>query len=162
MFQWQPTRPVIQSLVYEGLGQRISSQLILDMGPWVALHCRDDAHHAWAKAQFAGQAGPLLTCEAVVAETCFLLARSGFDPSRALTLIERGVVRIALSLTEQVATVRALFERYDKVPASLADACLVRMSELHDPCRILTLDSDFLLYRRHGRSAIPLLMPAKT
>jgi predicted nucleic acid-binding protein len=128
----------------------------------VALHRHNDAHHAWAKAQFALQAEPLLTCEAVVTEPCFLLARSGFDPSRALTLIERGVVRVAMSLTEQVTAVRALFERYDNVPASLADACLVRMSELYDPCRILTLDSDFLIYRRHGRRVIPLLMPAKT
>jgi len=96
----------------------------------------------------------------VVAETCFLLARAGFDPSRALALVERGVVRVAMSLAEQVSTVRALFDRYDKVPASLADACLVRMSELHDPCRVVTLDRNFTVYRRHGRKVIPVLMPS--
>jgi len=96
-----------------------------------------------------------------VAETCFLLARSGFDPSKALVLVERGVVRIAMSLAEQVASVRALFERYDNMPASLADACLVRMSELHEPSRVMTLDSDFLIYRRHGRKTIPILTPGK-
>ncbi len=63
----------------------MSGYLILDAGPWVALHCSNDTHHAWAKAQFAQHAAPFLTCEAVVAETCFLLARSGFDPSRAIT-----------------------------------------------------------------------------
>jgi predicted nucleic acid-binding protein len=134
----------------------------LETGPWVALHCQDDTQHAWAKAQFALQAEPLLTCEAVVAETCFLLTRSGFDPSRALTLIERRVVRVAMALTDQVSAGRALFERYDKVPASVADACLVRLSKLHDPCRILTLDSDFQIYHRYGRRVIPLLMPTKT
>ena len=137
----------------------MTSHLILDTGPWVALHCRDDANHEWAKAQFAQHAGPFLTCEAVVAETCFLLSRSGFDPSRALALVERGVVRVAMSLAEQVAAVRALFERYDNVPASLADACLVRLSELHEPCRVLTFDSDFSVYRRHGRKVIPVLSP---
>jgi predicted nucleic acid-binding protein len=137
----------------------MSGQLILDTGPWVALLCRDDAHHEWAKTQFAQHAAPFLTCEAVVAETCFLLSRAGFDPSRALALVERGVVRIAMSLAEQVATVRALFERYDNVPASLADACLVRMSELYEPSRVLTLDSDFMIYRRHGRKVIPVLSP---
>ena len=135
------------------------SHLILDTGPWVALHCSDDAYHPWAKAQFAQYPAPFLTCEAVVAETCFLLSRSGFDPSRALALIERGVVRVALSLAEQVSTVRALFDRYDNVPASLADACLIRMSELYDPCCVLTLDSDFAVYRRHGRKVIPVLSP---
>ena len=137
----------------------MSSYLILDTGPWVALHCRDDAHHAWAKAQFAQHAGPFLACEAVFAETCFLLARSGFDPGKALTLIERGVVKMAMSLADEVSAVRALFERYDNVPASLADACLVRMSELYEPCRVITLDSDFRIHRRHGRKVIPVLTP---
>jgi predicted nucleic acid-binding protein len=134
-------------------------RLILDTGPWVALHCRNERHHEWAKAQFAQTADPLLTCEAVVAETCFLLARGGFDPARALALIERGVVQIAMTLGEEVAAVRALFQRYGNVPASLADACLIRLSELNDPCRVLTLDSDFHVYRRHGRKVIPLLTP---
>ena len=137
----------------------MNSHLILDTGPWIALHCRDDAHHDWAKSQFAQHEGPFLTCEAVVAETCFLLACSGFDPSKALALIERGVVRVTMSLTDQAAAVRALFERYDNVPTSLADACLVRMSELYEPCRVLTLDSDFHIYRRHGRKVIPVLSP---
>ena len=137
----------------------MSGHLILDTGPWVALHCRDDAHHEWAKTQFSQYTGPFLTCEAVVAETCFLLARSGFDPGKALALIERGVVRVAMSLTDQAAAVHTLFERYDNVPASLADACLIRMSELYEPCRVLTLDSDFHSYRRHGRKVIPVLSP---
>ena len=137
----------------------MSSHLILDTGPWVALHCRDDAHHAWAKLQFSQHAGPFLTCEAVVAETCFLLARSGFDPARALNLVERGVVRVALSLADQVSAVRALFERYDNVPASLADACLVRLSELHEPCRVVALVRAFAIYRRPGRKVIPVLSP---
>jgi predicted nucleic acid-binding protein len=137
----------------------MTRHLILDTGPWVALHCRDDAHHGWAKEQFAQHAGPFLTCEAVVAETCFLLARGGFDPGKALALIERGVVQVAMSLAEQTAAVRGLFERYDNVPASLADACLIRMSELYEPCMVMTLDSDFQIYRRHGRKVIPVLSP---
>lgn len=134
-------------------------RLILDTGPWVALHCRDERHHEWAKAQFAQTADPLITCEAVVAETCFLLARAGFDPAKALGLIERGVVQVAFSLNAEVAAVRALFQRYDNVPASLADACLIRLAELHEPCRVFTLDNDFHVYRRHGRKVIPLLTP---
>ena len=135
--------------------------LILDTGPWVALHCRNDNYHEWAKSQFAQQPCPFLTCEAVVAETCFLLAREGFDPAKALALIERGVVRVAMSLDDEVAAIRALFQRYDNVPASLADACLIRLAELNEPCRVLTLDSDFHIYRRHGRKIISLITPKK-
>lgn len=132
--------------------------LLLDTGPWVALLCRDERHHDWAKAQFA-LADSFLTCEAVVAETCFLLARAGFDPAKALAFVERGIVRVGLSLAEEITAVRKLFERHDNVPASLADACLVRMSELYEPCRVLTLDGDFHIYRRHGRKTIPLILP---
>lgn len=133
--------------------------VILDTGPWVALHCRDDRHHQWARAQFSRYPGPFLTCEAVVTETCFLLARGGFDPAKALALLERGVVRIGMTLAEETLAVRALFERYDNVPASLADACLIRMSELYDTGLVLTLDSDFHVYRRHGRKIIPIARP---
>jgi predicted nucleic acid-binding protein len=133
--------------------------LLLDTGPWVALHCRDDRFHAWARDQFALTSGPLLTCEAVVAETCFLLARGGHDPAKALALIARGVIRVALSLADEIDAVQDLFERYDNVPASLADACLVRLSEIQSSCRVFTLDADFHIYRRHGRRTIPLLSP---
>jgi uncharacterized protein len=135
------------------------ANILLDTGPWVALHCRDDAFHGWAREQFAQISSPLLTCEAVVAETCFLLARGGHDPAKALALVARGVVRVGMVLNEEIVPVQSLFERYDNVPASLADACLVRMSELFERCRVFTLDADFHIYRRHGRKVIPLLCP---
>jgi predicted nucleic acid-binding protein len=133
--------------------------VLLDTGPWVALHCRDDRHHRWSREQFAHHSAPFLTCEAVVAETCFLLARGRHDPSRALALVERGVVRIGMSLADETGAVKTLLERYRNVPASLADACLVRMSELYERCLVLTLDGDFQIYRRFGRRVIPLARP---
>ena len=137
----------------------MTATVILDTGPWVALHCRDERHHDWAMEQFAQHAGPFITCEAVVTETCFLLARAGFDPAKALALVERGVVRMGMVLSDEASAVRKLFERYGNVPASLADACLIRLSELYDDSRVLTLDSDFHVYRRHGRKVIALLRP---
>lgn len=133
--------------------------ILLDTGPWVAYLVRNENNHLWAKSMFALHAAPLLTCEAVVAETCYLLARGGFDPARALEMLDRGAIAVQFDLNAQVSAVRSLFTRYGNVPASLADACLVRMSELHERCKVLTLDSDFKIYRRHGRRAIPTLMP---
>jgi predicted nucleic acid-binding protein len=137
----------------------MATTLILDTGPWVALHCSGERHHAWSRAQFAAHGGPFMTCEAVVSETCFLLARAGFDPAKALALLERGVVQIGMALREETGAVRKLFERHENVPASLADACLIRLSELFDDSCVLTLDSDFHVYRRQGRKTIPLLRP---
>ncbi len=88
-----------------------------------------------------------------------MLARSGLDSSKALALIERGVVQFGMALSEQLASVSALYQRYDSVPAAPADACLVRMSQLYKPCHVLTLNSDFHIYRRHGRRVIPVICP---
>jgi predicted nucleic acid-binding protein len=133
--------------------------VLLDTGPWVALLSRNDTHHKWAVEQFRLFSPPLLSCEAVVAETCFLLKRSGFDPSLALQFIERGAVQLPFILHEQIGSVSSLFKRYENVPASLADAALIRMAEIHDSPLLLTTDSDFQIYRRHGRQMIPLVCP---
>jgi len=133
--------------------------VLLDTGPWVALLSRNDTHHRWAVEQFRRLPPPLLSCEAVVAETCFLLRRSGFDPSLALQFIERGVVQLPFVLQEQIGSVSTLFKRYENVPASLADAALIRLAEINDSPLLLTTDSDFQIYRRHGRQMIPLVQP---
>jgi predicted nucleic acid-binding protein len=133
--------------------------LLLDSGPWVALLSRNDTHHRWAVDQFKLLPPPFLSCEAVVAETCFLLKCSGFDPSLALQFIDRGVVQLPFVLQEQIGAVSSLFKRYVNVPASLADAALIRLAEINDSPLLLTTDSDFHIYRRHGRQTIPLVSP---
>jgi predicted nucleic acid-binding protein len=133
--------------------------VLLDTGPWVALLSRNDSHHRWAVEQFRQLKPPLLSCEAVVAETCFLLSRSSFDPALALQFVERGVVQLPFVLQDQIQAVHNLFKRYENVPASLADAALVRLAEISDSPTLLTTDSDFHIYRRHGRQSIPLITP---
>ena len=133
--------------------------VLLDTGPWVALLSRNDTHHKWAVEQFQLFPPPLLSCGAVVAETCFLLKRSGFDPSLALQFIGRGVVQLPFVLQEQIGSISSLFKRYENVPASLADAALIRLAEINDSPLLITTDSNFHIYRRHGRQTIPLVTP---
>lgn len=135
------------------------STVLLDTGPWVTLISRNDTHHRWAIEQFRFLPPPFLSCEAVVAETCFLLKRSGFDPSLTLQFIERGVVQLPFVLQEQIGAISSLFKRYGKVSASLADAVLIRLAEIYDSPLLLTTDTDFHIDRRHGRQTIPLLSP---
>ena len=133
--------------------------VLLDTGPLVAALARDDRAHPWAKEQFETFGGPFFTCEAVVTEACHLLRRTKRDSSAVLRLLESGALRLGMDLEEEASAVRKLFERYRNVPATLADACLVRMSEIYESCVVLTLDADFHIYRRHGRKTIPLLYP---
>jgi len=100
-----------------------------------------------------------VTCEAVITEAAFLLQRQDKSRANLFELIRRGVLKLDFSLTKELPVVVALVERYANVPMSLADASLVRMSELWADARVFTLDNDFHTYRRHGRQAIPLIIP---
>jgi predicted nucleic acid-binding protein len=116
-------------------------------------------YHSWAYDRWALFRPPFLTCEPVLTEAAFLLKREGRDADPLFALLERGVIRVALGVQEEQADIRALMHRYRNRPMSLADACLVRLSELEASAEILTLDSDFKVYRRHGNKVIPVLMP---
>ncbi len=135
------------------------SKVLLDTGPLLALIDRRDRHHAWVVAQFDQILPPLLTCEAVLTEACYLAPRAGRPVEEPLLLLERGVLRLAFDLSDNFGQVSSLMKRYANVPMALADACLVRMSELVADSAVLTLDGDFRIYRRHRRHKIPVLLP---
>jgi uncharacterized protein len=102
----------------------------------------------------------LLTCEAVLCEASLIIGYHGGDPAVITDLVHRQVLKVAFSLEHEATHLTSLRRRYRNLPMSLADACLVRMSELFEDCQIFTTDSDFKIYRRFGRRTIPLLMPA--
>jgi predicted nucleic acid-binding protein len=133
--------------------------VIVDTGPLVAFLRRDDSHHAWVIAQLDLLDPPLITCEAVLSEAAFLLRRVSRGPDALLALVRRKLVRVPFQLEAELPAIERLVARYANVPMSLADACLVRMSETHAGSVVLTLDSDFRTYRRHGRNIIPLIAP---
>lgn len=132
---------------------------LLDTGPLVSFLASGLEHHAWAVEQWKALRPPLLTCEPVLTEAAFLLKREGRDTDAVFALLERGVIRIAIGIEREQADLRPLMRRYRNRPMSLADACLVRLSEIHSSAVVLTLDSDFRVYRRHGNKVIPVRMP---
>jgi uncharacterized protein len=139
----------------------MKSGVLLDTGPLVAYLYPPDAYHHWAVEQFSGLDPPFISCEPVLTETCFLLARNRLSPIRALAAIERGVLWLGFAMCEELPALRALMERYASVPMSLADACLVRLAELTG-LPICTLDADFAIYRAHGRRRIDLISPRQS
>ncbi|MEE4638374.1 MAG: hypothetical protein V2J42_06510 [Wenzhouxiangella sp.] len=134
-------------------------RIILDTGPLVAFLHAGDRFHAWARQQFDTLPAPFLTCEPVIAESCHLLCRVPGGPDKIMELVARRAVQIDLALSTELTSVAHLFRRYRDRPISLADACLVRMTEIFDPSVVLTLDANFLIYRRFGRRTIPVLHP---
>ncbi|HEY1758029.1 MAG TPA: PIN domain-containing protein [Bryobacteraceae bacterium] len=132
---------------------------LLDTGPLVSFLGAGLKHYAWAVEQWKRLRPPLLTCKPVLTEAAFLLKREGRDTDALFALLERGVIRIALKVQEEHADLRTLMRRYRNRPMSWADACLVRLSEIHANAEVFTLDSDFRIYRRHGNKVIPVRMP---
>jgi len=137
----------------------VSRAAIVDTGPLVAFFDRAERHHDWAAGRMRELAVPLLACEPVLAEAMYLLAGLPKAQDALFELIENGALRIAFRVEEQVSDLRALHRKYRDRPMSLADACIVRMAELFDRHEVLTLDSDFSIYRKHGREPIVLIRP---
>lgn len=136
----------------------MAADVLVDTGFLVALLAGRDAHHQWAVAQASELPPPWFTCEAVLSETFHLLEEYA-TPTSLGALLRRRALRVVFSAVENMEPLIKLIERYSNVPMSFADACLVRMTELHSNPIVLTTDRDFRIYRRHSRHVVPVVMP---
>lgn len=137
------------------------SDIIVDAGPLVAMMVRTDDHHVWALDRLRELPPPFLTCEPVLAEVAHLVRRVRHGLERFVELLTSDLLRVQFDLMTERAAVGRLLRKYADRPMSLADACLVRLAELHDGATVLTIDGDFAVYRKHGRRIIPLLTPVR-
>jgi len=129
---------------------------IADTGFLVAFANANDKHHGWAVQLATGITEPLLTCEAVLAETAFHLESA----SVALAMVTDGLVALAFDCRDHLVQLSRLADRYADRKPDLADLCLVRMSELFPKHSVITIDrTDFRVYRRNKRESIPILCP---
>ena len=136
-------------------------RIILDTGPLVAFINRRDRFHQWARTEWDKIEPSLLTCEAVLVEACFLLQNIYNGKETVISLVNTGVIQIPFRLQEENVRLGELLTRYQSVPMSLADACLVRMAEQYEGSFVLTLDSDFRIYRKNRNEIIPVIMPSE-
>lgn len=132
--------------------------VIFDTGPLVAWFCPRDEHHAWARKTFAQIPAGGFTCEAVLAEVCHLVAKDGIARGKVLEFVEHGGLT-PVSLGGELSALRELLDRYADAPMDFADACVVRLAELHADVRVCTTDGHFRFFRKNGHELIPLLSP---
>ena len=136
----------------------MAATVFVDAGFLAAFLVARDSNHAWAVAQPRRFPPPWHTCDAVLSETLHLIGQHAFTPLSSL--IRGGAVVSSFRFADSTNEVLALMERYADVPMSFADACLVRMTETAPDPSLLTTDTDFRIYRRHGRKTIPCVLPA--
>ena len=135
---------------------------IIDTGPLVAFFDQAERHHVWTTTHIKELDAPLFVCEPVLAETMYLLSRFPMAQDVLCGLLQNGALKIAFQLEQHISAVRGLIRKYRDIPMSLADACVVRMAEIHQHHTILTLDADFLVYRKRGRIPLMVMHPSIT
>ena len=135
----------------------MAANVLVDAGFVVALLSSRDAHHPWAVAHAPQFAPPWSTCESAMSEAFHLVGARGAPALSAL--LRRRSVLVAFDLANNLEPVLKLMQKYSDVPMSLADACLVRMTETFADAIVLTTDTDFRIYRRHSRHVVPCVTP---
>jgi predicted nucleic acid-binding protein len=131
---------------------------ILDAGPLIAALNRQDRYHRWACETIERFGPPFYSCSEVLAEAAAMTGQ----PAAIVEMVQAGEIILAFSLADEAARVLGLLRKYEDQPMDLADACVVRMTELMRDCRVITLDSaDFSVYRRNGRDVIPTIVPPR-
>lgn len=132
---------------------------ILDTGALIAFLNKADRYHLWAVETSKTISPPLITCEAVLAESFFLIEKAGGGMWTLFDLIEREIVSISFSFSEMSNDVKKIMNKYADLPASFTDACLVAMSTVYADHKIFTTDSHFQVYRRKNNQIMHLLTP---
>jgi predicted nucleic acid-binding protein len=131
--------------------------VLLDTGVLVALLDRSERlHEACAKAVQEIEA-PLITCEAVITESCYLLRNLAGAAELVVENIAAGIFQIPLQLSREAAGVKQILRKYRDRKIDLADACLIRLADEFGTADILTLDGDFAIYRWGRNKAFRML-----
>ncbi len=132
--------------------------VLLDTGCIVALLDRSERHHDRCVEVVSELGDPLVTCEPVIAESCYLLRRLAGAPQAVVENVEQGIFTTPFRLDVAARAIRALQDKYADVPIDLADACLIHLATELGTGRILTLDSDFEVYRWGRNRPFELLL----
>lgn len=135
----------------------MAKTVIVDASFLVALWRKNDANHPWAVQQARLLPPPWTICESALSEADHLLAPDGCATLRLAC--RRGALRVSAAGEDDFLPILDLLDKYADIPMSIADACLVRLTELLPDPVLFTTDSDFKIYRRMGRRAIPTCMP---
>jgi uncharacterized protein len=131
--------------------------VLVDTGLIVALLDRSERYHVRCVAAMTALDRPLVTCEAVIAESCYLLRRLPGAAETVIENVERGVFQIPFQLSRAAAPVRSILRKYSDL-ADFADACLIHLADEMNTEDILTLDRDFERYRWRRTRAFRVLV----
>jgi len=133
--------------------------LLLDTGVIVAILDARERHHHDATELVIGTQRPLITCEAVISESCYLLRKLPGAAEAVMENVASGTFQIPFQLSTAAAEIRRLLNKYRDRQIDLADACLIHLATVFETGEILTLDRDFEIYRWGRNNPFHMLVP---
>jgi len=131
--------------------------VLLDTGVIVALLDRSEGRHEACAEAVRELEGPMITCEAVVAESCYLLRSLAGAAEAVIENVAAGIFQVPFQLSREAVVVQRILRKYRDLRIDLADACLIQMADEFDSGEILTLDRDFSIYRWGKNKAFRML-----
>jgi len=136
----------------------VEDELLLDTGAFVALIDRDEKAHDDCVSELERWTGPIVTTEAVLTETLYLVGPQWRAQKNCIEFILRRAFQLIPLSVKSLARVAALMERYRNVPMDFADATLVALAEELETDRIFTLDRrGFSVYRMNQRKPFRII-----
>jgi len=121
--------------------------VLLDTGVIVALLDRSEKFHKACAQTVREVEAPLVTCEAVITESCYLLRNLSGASEAVIENLTAGIFQVPFQLSRDTAGVKQVLRKYKERKIDLADACLIRLADQFGTADILTLDQDFTIYR---------------
>ncbi|HEY2118515.1 MAG TPA: PIN domain-containing protein [Candidatus Acidoferrum sp.] len=132
--------------------------VLIDTGVIVALLDRSERQHEACAKLIKTIESPLLTCEPVIAESCYLLRKLPGAPATVVENVAAGIFQVSFQISTDTDGIRQRLRKYEDREIDLADACLIRMADQFGTGDILTLDKDFEIYR-WGKNKTFRIMP---
>lgn len=139
----------------------LGKTVLVDTGPLVGLIDRHDSKHTWASAKMDTFTSPMVTCTSVINEALFLLNHSKNGVNTLFSFIDEGIVEVRNPYPEKKDIIHKLILKYHDITPSIADLCLVVMTDEFSSCEVFTIDSDFLIYRNSDGNPLDLISPYK-
>jgi uncharacterized protein len=121
--------------------------VLLDTGFIVALLDRSENFHKACARTVREVEAPLVTCEAVITESCYLLRNLSGASEAVVENMAAGIFQVPFQLSRDTAGVKQVLRKYKDRKIDLADACLIRLADQVGTGDILTLDQNFTIYR---------------
>lgn len=124
----------------------------IDAGPLIALFDKSDSYHLAIKNFLKSYKGKLITTLPVITEVTHMLSFSTDTQIEFLSWIERGAVEIFDLNKSHFSRITELSKKYSNVPMDFADGSIIIYSEETGNKNIITIDSDYQIYKIKGKS----------